>query len=229
VSFDALSWAAKQSPGSSGAKLVLLGLAECAHRKDGRAFPSLAELVEFSSLNRKSVIANLDKLEAGGFIVDTGERVGRTKQVKVYALRLERVPEVEPSQKRNGTVYSAKSPKNGTRNLSEPITPVSSNEETAPPAQNGKVVATVPQFQEAWNTIAVPNGAVECRRMGPERCRKARPFLNRYPIEDITEAIHAVARSDFLCGRGRDNFRADIEFLFSPKHMNRLLEGFYDR
>lgn len=227
MSFDALSWAAKQATGSSGSKLVLLGLAECANRKDGRAFPSIAELVEFSSLNRKSVISNLDKLEAAGFIIDTGERVGRTMQIKVYALSLETVPKTEQSQKRNSTVISAKSPKNGTRNLSEPTTPVVSNETTAPPALNGKPKASIPQLQEAWNSIAVPSGAVECRRMGPERQRKAGPFLKRYPIEDITEAIHAVAQSDFLCGRGRDNFRADIEFLFSPKHMNRLLEGFY--
>jgi hypothetical protein len=120
VSFDALSWAAKQRPGSSGAKLVLLGLAECASRGDARAFPSLAELVDFSSLDRKSVIANLDKLEAAGLITDTGERVGRTKQIKVYVLNLQSIPKAEPSQKRNSPVISAKGPKNGTRNKSEP-------------------------------------------------------------------------------------------------------------
>jgi hypothetical protein len=121
VSFDALAWAAKQRTGSSGTKLVLMGLAECAGRKDGLAFPCVAELVEFSSLNRKSVIANLDALESAGFISDTGDRMGRTKQVKVYRLNLETVPKTEPSQKRNSTVFSAKSPKNGTRNKSEPV------------------------------------------------------------------------------------------------------------
>lgn len=124
MSFDALSWAAKQKPGSSGAKLVLLGLAECAGRGDARAFPSLAELVEFSSLDRKSVIANLDKLEAAGFITDTGERVGRTKQIKVYVLNLQSVPKAEPSQKRNSPVIPAKGTENGTRNKSEPVSSV---------------------------------------------------------------------------------------------------------
>lgn len=123
MSFDALAWAAKQSPGSSGSKLVLLGLAECAHRKTGLAFPSLAELVEFSSLDRKSVISNLDKLEAAGFIADTGKRVGRTGQIKVYILNMERVPEAEPSQNRNDSDFSAKGSENGTRNLSEPASP----------------------------------------------------------------------------------------------------------
>lgn len=121
MSFDALAWAAKQNPGTSGSKLVLLGLAECAHRKTGLAFPSLAELVEFSSLDRKSVISNLDKLEGAGFISDTGKRVGRTGQIKVYALNIERVAETEPSQKRNSSENDAKSTENGTRNLSEPL------------------------------------------------------------------------------------------------------------
>jgi hypothetical protein len=86
VSFDALSWAAKCNPGSPAKKLVLLALAECAQRENNTAFPSIAAIAEFSSLNRKTIILALDQLEADGFIVDTGEKVGRTKQIKVYHL-----------------------------------------------------------------------------------------------------------------------------------------------
>lgn len=96
MSFDALAWAAKQNPGNSRAKLVLLGLAECASRPEAMAFPSTAALVEFSSLDRKTVVKALDALEAGGFIADTGKRMGRTGQVKVYQLLLS-----EESQKRD--------------------------------------------------------------------------------------------------------------------------------
>lgn len=120
MSFDALAWAAKQNPGTSGTKLVLLGLAECANRQHGLSFPSLAELVEFTALDRKSVIANLDRLEAGGFITDTGRKVGRTGQIKVYKLNLQTVPESEQNRKRNSSENPANGPKNGTRNLSEP-------------------------------------------------------------------------------------------------------------
>jgi hypothetical protein len=120
VSFDALSWAAKQNTGSSGTKLVLLGLAECADRKHNLAFPSIAALVEFSSLDRKSVISNLAKLEDAGLIADTGRRCGSTNQIKIYELKLESVPKTEPSQKRNSSDFSGNSPKNGTRNKSEP-------------------------------------------------------------------------------------------------------------
>jgi len=106
MSFDALAWAAKQSPGSSAAKLVLLGLAECASRPDGLAFPSIAALVEFSCLDRKTVIAQLDRLEASGLISDTGRRAGKSQRIKVYLLHLETVPKTGSSQKRDH-------PKNG--------------------------------------------------------------------------------------------------------------------
>lgn len=120
MSFDALAWAAKQNTGSSGTKLVLLGLAECADRSHALAFPSVAALVEFSSLDRKSVIGNLTKLEESGFIRDTGRKVGKTGQIKVYQLIIETVPE-KVSQKRNSSDFSGNSPKNGTRNKSEPV------------------------------------------------------------------------------------------------------------
>jgi pyocin large subunit-like protein len=103
MSFDALAWAAKQNPGSSGAKLVLLGLAECASRPEGLAYPSTAALVEFSCLDRKSVVANLDRLERLGLITDTGRRAGRTMQIKVYQLNMESLPKTEASQKRNSS------------------------------------------------------------------------------------------------------------------------------
>ena len=124
MSFDALSWAAKCKPGSAPQKLVLLALAECAQRGTNLAFPSIAALVEFSSLNRKTVIAALASLEESGLIEDTQERVGRTKQVKVYYLNLESVPKTEPSQKRNSSTFTPKgSQKRDTEPVMEPVSP----------------------------------------------------------------------------------------------------------
>lgn len=124
MSFDALSWAAKCKPGSAPQKLVLLALAECAQRDNNLAFPSIAALVEFSSLNRKTVIAALASLEEGNFITDTGERMGRTKQVKVYCLNLESSPKTEQFQKRNSSTFSVKeSQKRDTEPVREPVSP----------------------------------------------------------------------------------------------------------
>lgn len=122
MSFDALAWAAKCNPGTAAKKLVLLGLAECAGREDCASFPSLAALVEFSSLNRKTVIAALDALASDGFISETGERTGRTGQIKVYRLNLGTVPKTEQSQKRNSSEKSRKeSQKRNTEPVKEPV------------------------------------------------------------------------------------------------------------
>lgn len=89
MSWETQSWAAKQRPGSASAKLVLLGLASCADANHC-AYPSIDWLCEFGDLNRKTVIAALQRLEDGMFplIEDTGQRRGRTGQVKVYRLNL---------------------------------------------------------------------------------------------------------------------------------------------
>lgn len=62
MSFDTLAWAARQRLDRSSDKLILLGLAESANRGHGLSFPSIAALVEFSSLDRKTVILALSRL-----------------------------------------------------------------------------------------------------------------------------------------------------------------------
>lgn len=123
MSFDALAWAARCNPGSPALKLVLLGLAECAQRDTCKAWPSIAALHEFTCLNRKTIIAALDDLEAQGLITATSERQGKTRQVKVYFLHLETVPKTEQSQKRNSSTFSVKqSQKRDTEPVREPVT-----------------------------------------------------------------------------------------------------------
>ena len=128
MSWETQSWAAKQRPGSASAKLVLLGLASCADANHC-AFPSVQWLCDFSDLNRKTVISAIQRLEDGMFplIEDTGERRGRTGQVKVYRLaavssdpaalndpprqartRGKTVPKAEQFQKRNSSSSGSK-------------------------------------------------------------------------------------------------------------------------
>lgn len=108
MSFQAFAWAVTVHPGSAAEKLVLLGLADRHNTEHDAAYPSTAWLVEFSGLDRKTVVAALDRLEAAGLISDTGKRVGQTKQVKVYSLALESIPKTEASQKRNSSVFPIK-------------------------------------------------------------------------------------------------------------------------
>lgn len=92
MSLDATIWAwkirQKQKKGGSIKplkKLVLLSLADRAS-EDHCAYPSVARLVEDTEMDRKTVLKIIDELIEDGLIKDTGERKGRTKQVKVYQL-----------------------------------------------------------------------------------------------------------------------------------------------
>lgn len=95
----------------SSAKFVLLAIANCADGKDFFAWPSVAYLSEMTGQDRKTVILNIKRLIEIGYLQDTGERRGSTKQVVVYQIiRDVVVPETVPKkeyQKRNGS-------KNGT-------------------------------------------------------------------------------------------------------------------
>lgn len=110
MSFDALSWASKQQPGKMAAKMVLLCLANYAN-EDGEAYPSTAAIAAFGDMNHKTATTALDRLEAARLISDTGRRQGKSGQIKVYRLHLERGPETGDSQKRKPPGFSKEAPR----------------------------------------------------------------------------------------------------------------------
>lgn len=81
-------WAAKQQPPRSSDKMVLWALADHAGKDTNRAFPSVAALCAFTLLKRQTIMDCLARLEQLGFIKDTCERAGRTRQIKVWELPL---------------------------------------------------------------------------------------------------------------------------------------------
>ncbi len=129
-----MRWAKKAKTGRSSAKSVLTWLADMCGA-DFTTYPSIAALAEATELDKKTVQASLQHLMAMGFIQDTGERRGRTRQIPVYRLIgvEESIADAEHTQKRehyqkrdrlknteNGIV-SGKKPKNGTVKNSETI------------------------------------------------------------------------------------------------------------
>ena len=98
MSRRAVDWASRQTLPHAADKLVLWGLADAHNRDTGRTFPSVAALVAFTGWQRKLVIASLARLAASGMIADTGERIGRTRQVKVWRLACD--PETVPERDR---------------------------------------------------------------------------------------------------------------------------------
>jgi hypothetical protein len=183
-------------------KLVLLGLAECAERAHNHAFPSVASLVEFTSLDRKSVIANLSKLEAAGFIRDTSRRVGRTGQIKVYQLIIESIPKTEPSQKRNDT------------DKSEPLS---------------EAKASSQRVLDYWNSKAKGHPNVACARvLDNSRKQQLRLRLKEHGEAVLIEAIDKLFSSPWLLGKGREsNWKPSIDFILQPASLRKLLEGAY--
>ncbi|WP_296652813.1 helix-turn-helix domain-containing protein [Paraburkholderia sp.] len=107
MSLDATTWARHQKVGKGPAKSILMALCDYANEQF-IAYPSVDRLVEWTEQDRKTVLANLDRLKADGWISDTGERTGRTRQVIVYQINLARGVEV-----RIGAMESTTVPKTG--------------------------------------------------------------------------------------------------------------------
>lgn len=103
MSVQAMTWAFQQKMKSS-VKFVLITLCNYADAEN-RLWPSISDLVEKTCMDRKTVMAAIDTLEKNGYLIDTGERKGRTKQVKVYFIDMNSTGNgtVKESQKRNST------------------------------------------------------------------------------------------------------------------------------
>ena len=98
MSNEAITWAFSQDIKPSSMKFVLVALGNHA-QDDALAWPSIAALCQKTGQDRKTVIAALDRLEAAGYLTNTGKCKGETGQIKVYKLNLNRHKSTE-----NGTV-----------------------------------------------------------------------------------------------------------------------------
>ncbi|EMD3472731.1 helix-turn-helix domain-containing protein [Salmonella enterica] len=87
---------------SSAPKLLMLSLADRADEMHC-CYPSIQRLVKDTGMDRKTIGKWINQMMEDGLISDTGERKGRTKQIRVLQLNIG----IEQAQKRN-------SPKNGT-------------------------------------------------------------------------------------------------------------------
>lgn len=83
MSVEAITWSNKQRVGSSGAKLVLLALANYAD-EDGYCWPSRRTLAHVTEMSPDSISRHLSTLEAGGFVereARKGDRGQRTSDL----------------------------------------------------------------------------------------------------------------------------------------------------
>ena len=220
MSSEALAWAFKVNVKPSAVKFTLIALCECANYKTGKIFPSIEHLTEITGQDRKTIIANIAKLEAAGLIRDTGERGGRTKQIKVYEAAIETVPKTEQLQKRNSSVSPPKqSQKRDTEPSREPSSPVSANADTSPAIRPKDVL-------DAWNDMAAKNGLPIAKVLTVPRQKRLRTMIAQHPPDDFATALDAVERSPFCRGEKSD-WKADFDFFLQTKSFTKLLEGAY--
>ncbi len=141
MSSEALAWAFKVNVKPSALKFTLVALCECANYKTGHIYPSIAYLEEITGQDRKTLIANIAKLELLGLIVDTGERAGKTGQIKVYRATTETVPKTEQFQKRNSSEFP---PKQSQKRDTEPSREPSVDKAKALPTKRVRTLAKKP-------------------------------------------------------------------------------------
>ncbi len=173
MSWQATCWARQQQYDRPVDKLVMWAMAD-AVREEELCFLSLAAIVEFTGLDRKTIIAAQARLK-DRLIVDTGERRGATRQIIVWRLLVPSndeapaaggvtVPEVEPYQKRNGPVSSGEaSQKRDTEPVLEPVQP---SEASPPSVERGAKRERAHKLPDDWQPEPFPNatmaaGAVE--------------------------------------------------------------------
>lgn len=226
MSFEALAWAGKCKPGAASQKLVLLALADRHNTEIDGAYPSIAWLVDFTDLNRKTVINSLAMLEAAGFISDSGERRGNTRQIKVYKLHLERVPKSEPSQKRNSSeIANKQSQKRDTEPSREPSTPDIPSGISPSPSENPGLKPE--HVVEVWNELAGKLGRPPVRLLTPERRQALKARIAGYSIDEFQEAIGKIERSSFL--RGEKGWKGiTFDWFVKKANFQKILEGNYD-
>lgn len=231
VSWAALGWASQQRMKRVADKMVLIALADRHNEEDDASWPSIAWLADFCCIDRKTVITSLDRLETEGLIIDTGLRTGKTKQIKVYRLALNSpkngIPKTELLGSKSTTFSVKQSQKRDTEPYREPITPVSSNEDTAPASEVDDRVS-LDELQEAWNDTADSLGLPKVVRLSPARRRKAAVRIREHTFQEWADALAAIRRSKFLCGDNSRGWRANFDWLLRPETITKLLEGQYD-
>ena len=80
---------------------------------------------------------------------------------------------------------------------------------------------------EVWNAMAERTGLPRVRRLTDTRRKQLKARIRENTLDEWTEAIAAIERSDFCRGE-KTSWRADFDFLLQPKSFTKLIEGAYD-
>lgn len=222
MSIDAMRWSFQQKIKPSTTKFVLVALGDYADA-DGCVWPSLKDLSAKTGQDRKTVIASLDRLEAEGYLVDTGRRKGLSGQVKVYQFNFNRTEPSEnadmgtksyPQSTENGTIKECQK-RNSTKNGTVPFFPSKStvfpakeyrfSHERVPKTVHGTTNEPSMKPQGTLNTAhARGEVALLCRKNGVDASASDPRLVavaEQIDIETIEAAIEQARKSKPLPAR----------------------------
>ena len=106
MSIEYLNAAFKADVKPSSFKFVLVSLSDFAN-ENGEAYPSVQTMVNKTAMNKKTVLKYYGELLERGFIRDTGERKGSTKQVIVYQINYNLIKSLEIKKGENSKAVCA--------------------------------------------------------------------------------------------------------------------------
>lgn len=189
MSFDAIRWALAQPLQKSPAKFLLVALADCVNEKseDWLCWPSVAHLADTTAQDRKTVLTGMKYLQDAGYIQDTGEKAGRTKQIPVFRLKTPNSGPVEADVKESQISHNL--PADLSRNDTDNSTEIGTVKEAQ--KRNSTENGAVPDFPS--NSTVFP---MKESQISHETVPKTGHGTSKEPVmESVKEPIHKRARA----------------------------------
>ena len=206
--------------------------------KQGQCFPSEERLAELTRLSTRTVTRACRELESAGHL-DTRRRQQATN---LFTLSVP-TPKDTESCSDTGVRIEESCSDTGVRSVRTPVSGLSGHQcpnyreglpiegkpiEGLPkkraPSTDGKL--TISQLVEKWNAI---DGICHVRKITPDRRDAFRTRAKDAAwLADVPKALERIAKSSFLKGENKRNWKADLDWFLKPASQNKILEGKYD-
>jgi hypothetical protein len=248
MGWQATGWAFNSPIENSGAKFVLVALAERAGNEDDDAvtwtcFPSIETIAKYTAQGYRTIQRHLDWLESEGYITRR-RRVVAAGRLGGFDFTLHKHPKPVAklaSGQIGQDLLSDLAPEDVEIGQTEPVTEPSDITREA----NASVVcddaSPAKQAFDAYNKLAEDlissfktHGreplAATAKKLNDARRRALNARLKEVGgIEGWRMALDVVRESAFLNGSTRHQFGLTLDFLLQPSSFTKLIEGFYSK
>lgn len=238
MSFSATCWAWSLGDLKSSEKLTLLAFCHFANEEKKIAYPSIETVSGYSGLNRKTVQANIKKLESKGLLIDTNKRVGATQSCRVFHVPFLTYKELIEANPKTGTLQNGVIPKT---DISDPKNgheayPKTGSKHVIEPVSNqaySKTKVSPNQVMILWNDKFKDDYPRKMLELSPNRKKTIESRIKNdfKTIDEWSEFFDLLKNSDFLMGRtsGMNNrpFKMSLEWVCKQENFLKILEGNY--